>query len=126
MRRLRLLNATRTIDIFVNFEANDRLTSIEIWRSDDVPEVDRMTVWCNGIELFWTPADEVLRSLRSSGFDVDEESDPYFPRATNSTLALGFNREGGEYIDEEADDGRSTIFNSVLVAVPGYYSASRL
>jgi hypothetical protein len=51
--------------------------------------------------------------------EVDEQ-DVYFPRAVIGNAVIGFNREGGEFVDEDADDGLALYFNAISVSVtPG-------
>ncbi|MCP2257441.1 hypothetical protein LX15_001126 [Streptoalloteichus tenebrarius] len=100
-------------DIFALFEGGDSVSAIEVWR----PESEQVRVIFEGMDVFGLPASDVLRALRGRGIVVDE-SDPYYPCCPD--LALGFNRAGDS--GGSTPEGLSVLFESVLVAAPGYYA----
>jgi hypothetical protein len=112
--KLRVRDAGLTRDIFALFERDDRLTAVELWRPEEGdPSV---SVRFGDLDLFSTPAEEVIDQLEARGAAVDQ-SDPFFPKCHE--LTLGFNRDGG---DDRDDRGLSRYFESVLIAPPGYYN----
>jgi hypothetical protein len=98
-------------DIFAFFEDGSTLTAVEIWR----PVGGDVTVMLWDIDMFATPADDILRQLRDRGITVDD-SDPERPFCPDVTL--GLNREGGP---GAGPDGIGRYVESVVVAAPGYY-----
>jgi hypothetical protein len=105
--------------VFANHEDGLRLISIELWRPEPTdPATVRVRLGCT--DLFADPADLVLAALRDQGFEVDD-SDVYHPVCRGQGIELGFNRKGGEDVDEAAADGLARRFRSVRVAPLGYY-----
>jgi hypothetical protein len=119
--QLRVELLTASVDIFIHFEYSDAVTSVEIWRPEtgDDGSVPWALVFA-GMDLFGSPADEIIRAVRLLGFTVDV-TEELRPRATNPSLSLGFNRDGGEFVNDDSDDGVAKYFNSVLIAIPGYF-----
>jgi hypothetical protein len=116
-RRLRVRNETLTRDIFAHINDVGTVSAIEIWRPTfSERQIEKVEVLYGDIDMFASPASDVLRQLRSQGVEIDE-SDPFYPSCPQ--LTLGFNREGGSDVDEES--GVSRFFESILVAGPGYY-----
>jgi hypothetical protein len=111
--RLHVRDDAYARDVYVNFEGEDRVSSLEIWRPGDPLQVVRFL----DVDLFGPSADEVIGLLRQRGHAVDT-SDAHFPICDE--IALGFNRSGGHDADE---NGLSWYFHSVLIAPPGYYGA---
>jgi hypothetical protein len=66
----------------------------------------------DGIDLFAERATDVIGALRQRGFSLDE-SNRYHPGLLRSDMILGLNLEGGEEVDEEADDGLSIHIRSI-------------
>ncbi|WP_378734673.1 hypothetical protein [Nocardia brasiliensis] len=113
--RLRVRDAELNVDIFVHLESADEVTAIEIWRPED-PSAD-IVVEFHELDVFRTPAREVLAELRSQGVRIDD-SDRYYPNCPELTLGFNLEGDGSAGLDEE---GLSIYFESALVAGPGYY-----
>ncbi|MEC4016974.1 hypothetical protein [Streptomyces sp. H27-D2] len=105
-----------SLDIVAHLEDGETLTAIELWRFDgDEPDV---RVLLDGIDLFRTPAREVLRQQAERGRRVDE-SDP--ENAVIPDVTLAFTRDTGQEVPREPD-GLPLYFTSILVANEEYYS----
>ncbi len=98
-------------DVFAFFEDGATLTAVEIWR----PVGGDVTVLWEDVDMFATPADDILRQFRDRGITVDD-SDPERPFLPDVTI--GLNREGGP---EAGPDGIGRYIESVVVGPPGYY-----
>jgi hypothetical protein len=98
-------------DIFAFFEDGATLTAVEIWR----PVGGDVTVLWDGVDMFGTPADDILRQFRARGITVDD-SDPERPFCPD--LTIGLNRENGP---GAGFDGVGRFIESVVVGPPGYY-----
>jgi hypothetical protein len=109
---LRWYDEARSFDIYLNFRADGRLFTIQLWRSP-LPDGAVPVRW-HGVDLFGQPADGAIAALRAAGEPVDT-SDALYPMARDEEV--GFNREGGDDVD---DDGVAIRFESVLVAPSGY------
>ncbi|GAA3196796.1 MULTISPECIES: hypothetical protein [Streptomyces] len=104
-----------SMDIVAHLEDAETVTAIELWRfENDAPEI---RVLLDDVDVFRTPAREVLRQQSERGRTVDE-SDPESPEIPNLTLA--FTRETGQDIPREKD-GLPLYFTSVLVAGVDYF-----
>jgi hypothetical protein len=113
---MRLYGGALGTDVFVYFDADNEVNSIDVWRPED-PR-DGLRVRLGEVDVFTEEAPAALNRLRATA-ELDDE-DVYFPRAVIGNAVVGFNREGGEFIDEDADDGLSVYFNAVSVSVtPG-------
>jgi hypothetical protein len=95
-------------DIFAFFEDGSTLTAVEIWR----PVGGDVTVLWEDIDMFATPADDILRQFRDRGITVDD-SDPERPFCPDMTI--GLNRENGP---GAAFDGIGRYIESVVVGHP--------
>jgi hypothetical protein len=98
-------------DIFAYFEDGATLTAVEIWR----PVGGDVTVLWDGLDMFGTPADDILRRFRDRGITVDD-SEPERPFCPD--LTIGLNREDGP---GAGPDGVGRFIESVVVGPPGYY-----
>ncbi|MFI7101457.1 hypothetical protein ACIBK8_19035 [Streptomyces sp. NPDC050161] len=104
-----------SMDIVAHLEDGKTVTAIELWRfENDVPDV---RVLLDNVDIFRTPAKEVLRQQAERGRTVDD-SDPESPEIPNVTLA--FTRETGQEVPRESD-GLPLYFTSVLVAGADYF-----
>lgn len=115
--RLRVRDEGLTRDIFAHIGDDGKVSAIEVWR----PVLSKLQgeavhVLYGDVDVFALPANDIIRFLRDRGVEVDE-SDPFYPSCPQ--LTLGFNREGGDDVEDES--GISRFFESVLVARPGYY-----
>jgi hypothetical protein len=97
-------------------EDGQNLTAVELW-APEPSEQDRITVELQGIDVFGTPALEVLDLLAARGHELDD-TDPDHPRFPD--LALGFTRTRGHEVPL-ASDGRPRYFQAVLTGPAGYY-----
>lgn len=97
------------------------LTAVELWAPVTGRGSDRITVELHGnlpgIDVFATPALEILDQLTERGYALDD-TDPDYPRFPE--LALGFTRTSGHEVPL-ATDGRPQYCQAVLVGPPGYY-----
>ncbi|MEU6410992.1 hypothetical protein [Microbispora sp. NPDC046933] len=115
--RLRVRDEGLTRDIFAHIGDDGTVSAIEVWKP--IPskcQGEAVRVLYGDMDIFALPANDVIRSFRDRGIEVDE-SDPFYPNCPR--LTLGFNREGGD--DIEGELGVARFFESVLVARPGYY-----
>jgi hypothetical protein len=92
------------------------LTAVELWAPAETSN-DRISVRLNGIDVFATPALEVIDRLTADGYTLDD-TDPDHPRFPE--LAVGFTRTRGHQVPL-APDGRTEYVQAVLVGPPGYY-----
>lgn len=92
------------------------VTAIEVWRPRD-PHTD-VTVRYDGLDVFRTPAVELLDLMRARGHRVEAEDEGVGAWAPD--LALGFSRVAGHEVPR-GGDGEPLYFESVLVAAAGYY-----
>lgn len=107
-------------------EDGQTLTAVELWAphargagGDGRAGQDRISVWLKGIDVFGTPALEILERLTALGYALDD-TDPDYPRFPG--LAIGFTRtrtRGREV--PLAQDGRPQYFQAVLAGPAGYY-----
>ena len=98
-----------------NIEDGKTLTSVEIWRPQPGPK--EVTVTWRGVDIFDTPADEVLDAIEAGGHQV-EDRDNFNPEVPN--LTLGFARDPSD--DNPLNgDNMPTYFTSVLAAPTAYY-----
>ena len=100
----------------LHFEDGKSLTAVEVWRPWD--ENADVRVLYDGIDVFRTPALELLDILRSRGITI--ESDPAELHFAAPDVVLGFTRDAGHEVPLDTDD-EPLYFESILVAGPGYY-----
>ncbi|MEY9935523.1 hypothetical protein ABH926_010205 [Catenulispora sp. GP43] len=101
--------------ITFNIEDTKTLTSVEVWRPQPGPK--EITVTWRGIDIFDTPADEVLDAVAAAGYDIGDR-DGFNPEVPH--LTLGFAREPSD--DNPINDRHMpTYFTSVLAAPKAYY-----
>ena len=109
--------------ITFHIEDGRTLTSVEIWRPFDGPE--RISVTWRGIDVFQTPAAEVMAHIEAAGHPIDHH-EAIHPKARNLTLA--FTRHSRDDIpfdrDEDDDDAMPMYFTSVLAGPARYYEES--
>ncbi|WP_211244042.1 hypothetical protein [Actinospica robiniae] len=99
-------------------EDGETLTAAEFW----IPEErggDRITVELLGVDVFRTPAVEVLDRLTGLGHRLDD-TDPDYPRFPG--LGIGFTRTRGHAVPMAAD-GRTAYMQAILTAPADYYDA---
>ncbi|PLW72647.1 hypothetical protein GQS52_04615 [Streptomyces sp. SCUT-3] len=101
-------------EIVFHLEDGKTLTSAEVWIPRPGPE--EITVRFRGIDVFRTPARQLLEQLRAMGLTVlDETYYAYVPR-----LSLGFTRVAGHEVPLDTD-GEPLYFQAVLTGPTGYY-----
>ncbi|MEV6318845.1 hypothetical protein [Streptomyces sp. NPDC051776] len=104
-------------EIVVHLEDGKTVTAVELWRfrreDADVRVLD------GDLDIFRTPAREVLDHLASQGCDLDL-SDLEEPVALGLTLA--FTRDTGREVPRDPQDGHTLYFESVLVGDATYYT----
>ncbi|WP_280725980.1 hypothetical protein [Kitasatospora sp. MAA4] len=90
------------------------LASAEVWTPRPGPE--DVTVRFRGIDVFRTPARQLLAQLRAMGLTVlDETLYAYVPQ-----LSLGFTRVAGHEVPLDTD-GEPLYFQAVLTGPTDYY-----
>lgn len=96
-------------------EDGKTLSAAEVWIPR--PGAETITVGFRGIDVFTTPARELLARIESMGHAINhhEPLHPVVPR-----LSLGFTRDAGHEVPLDAD-GRPLYFQAVLVAPQDYY-----
>lgn len=96
-------------------EDGKTLSAAEVWIPRPGPE--DITVTFRGINVFTTPARELLRQIGSMGYTINsrEPSGPIVPK-----LSLGLTREAGHEVPLDTD-GEPLYFQAVLVGPESYY-----
>jgi len=101
----------------VSFALQDgrTLTAVELWIPRPGPE--EVTVTFRDINVFATPARQLLGQIESMGFSVysPEPHHPFVPK-----LSLGFTREAGHEVSLDTD-GKPLYFQAVAVGPENYY-----
>jgi hypothetical protein len=113
---VKLLVDYRGLGIVAHLEDGETVSAIELWHFEE--EQADVRALLDGVDIFRTPAREVLRQQAALGRTVDD-SDPENPVIPNVTLA--FTRDTGQEVPRETD-GLPVFFTSVLVAGPDYYA----
>ncbi|MFD1832564.1 hypothetical protein ACFSJS_23380 [Streptomyces desertarenae] len=114
---VKIMATVETLDIVVHLEGGERVTAIELWRFENEEEFNGQ-VLLDGVDVFRSPAREILQHQREKGHTVDD-ADPENPVIPGVTLA--FTRETGRQVPLDPDDGLPLHFTSVLVADEEYY-----
>ncbi|MBR7836813.1 hypothetical protein KDL01_26265 [Actinospica durhamensis] len=99
-------------------EDGETLTAAEFWTPEE-HDGDRITVELLGIDVFRTPALDVLDHLTGLGHRLDD-ADPDYPAFPD--LGIGFTRTRGHAVPL-AVDGRTAFIQAILTAPAGYYDA---
>ncbi|MBS2535992.1 hypothetical protein KGQ20_24830 [Catenulispora sp. NF23] len=106
--------------ITFHLEDGKTLTSVEIWRPFAGPE--EISVTWRGIDVFRTPAAEVLARIEAAGYRI-EDREYFHPQVRD--LTLGFSRNSRDDIpldgDEDDEDAMPMYFSAVLAAPAKYY-----
>ncbi|MEV6270895.1 hypothetical protein AB0L64_27280 [Kribbella sp. NPDC051936] len=97
------------------FDADDRAEAIELGRPTD-PGV---TVTYGGLDIFRTPATDLVEALRRTTRVLEEENGHSY---TAPDLLLALWRPT---TPEGRDDAEGNYFESVLIAEPGYYDKAQ-
>lgn len=98
-------------------EDGKTLTAAEVWTPRPGPE--DITVTFGGINVFTTPALELLTQIEAMGHEIirHEVLHPVVPG-----LSLGFTRDAGHEVPRDTD-GWPLYFQAVLVGAENYYDA---
>jgi hypothetical protein len=112
---LKVLALHPQFEITLLLEDSATLTAAEIWAPRPGPET--ITVTFRGLDVFGTPARDLLRQIEAMGFTTDhfEVLHPIVPR-----LSLGFTRDAGHEVPLDTD-GWPLYFQAVLVGPEDYY-----
>ncbi|CAM5343721.1 hypothetical protein [Streptomyces narbonensis] len=102
-------------------ERDHRVTAVTVWGPDEDEALD-VQVLLDGLDVFRTPADEILAHAARNGRRIDNE-DPEAPYVPGVTLA--FTRTTSQNVPRDAT-GLPTHFTSVLVANENYRTAEPL
>jgi hypothetical protein len=102
-------------EITFHFSDGKTLTAAEVWTPRPGPE--EITVRFRNIDVFSTPARQLLDQIGSMGFSIfqREPNHPLVPK-----LSLGFTREAGHEVPLDTD-GQPLYFQAVLVGPENYY-----
>ncbi|TDD34051.1 hypothetical protein E1287_17715 [Actinomadura sp. KC06] len=102
---------------FVYADEDGRVVAIEIANPNprNAPGEGQDTVVYSGLDVFGTPAQDVIEAL-TAATEVDVDGDSVIA----PDLFMEFSR-GGEHHDRVDGDGRATFFSSVLLAGEDYY-----
>ncbi|MGW2185580.1 hypothetical protein [Streptomyces sp. NPDC001719] len=113
---VKLVAVNDDFEVVVHLEDGESFTAVEVWRfrRDDAD----VRVLLDDLDIFRTPARDVLRRLAARGHDVDV-SEPEYPVIPGLTLA--FTREAGHEVARDPEDGLALYFESVLVADAHYH-----
>lgn len=99
------------LSLFVYFDGDDRVDAIEIGR----PDGDEDSVHLGGLDVFTTPAEDLVEPLRGE-HRVDVEDGGRSIVLPDLLIALW-----RRFLPEGPTDPEGRFFESVLVAAPGYY-----
>lgn len=114
-RKMKVLALHPQFEITFFLDDGKSLTAAEIWIPRPGPE--QISVTFRGIDVFTTPALELLTQIEALGYQTNhrEPLHPIVPR-----LSLGFTRDAGHEVPLDTD-GRPLYFQAVLVAPENYY-----
>lgn len=111
---MKVLAVHPQFELVFHLEDGKTLTAAEVWIPRPGPE--EITVRCRGIDVFRTPARQLLEQLEEMGLTVlDETQYAYVPK-----LSLGFTRVAGHEVPLD-NDGEPLYFQAVLTGPTDYY-----
>ncbi|MGA5065196.1 hypothetical protein ACPB9E_15710 [Streptomyces exfoliatus] len=96
-------------------ERDRQVTAVTVWGPDEDEGTD-VHVLLDGLDVFRTPADEILAHVARKGWQVDDD-DPRAPYVPGVTLA--FTRDTSQEV-RRYENGLPVHFTSVLVADETY------
>ncbi|HWG24951.1 hypothetical protein [Actinospica sp.] len=117
-RKMKVLALHPQFEITFFLDDGKTLTAAEVWIPRPGPE--QITVTFRGIDVFATPARELLTRIEAMGYEIDHR-EPLHPVVPG--LSLGFTRDAGHEVPLDTD-GSPLYFQAVLVAPEDYYDAS--
>ncbi|WP_338497998.1 hypothetical protein [Streptomyces sp. SJL17-4] len=103
------------IGIQVALERDHKVTAVTVWGPDEDEDPDVQAL-LDGLDVFRTPADEILAHAAHKGWHVDND-DPRAPNLPDFTLA--FTRDTSQEVPRD-EDGLPVHLTSVLVADEKY------
>lgn len=114
-RHMKVLALHPQFEITFLIEDGKTLSAAEVWIPRPGPE--DITVTWRGINVFATPARQLLDQIEGIGLTVrhDEPLHPFVPK-----LSLGFTRDAGHEVPLDTD-GWPLYFQAVLVGPEDYY-----
>ncbi|WP_310725614.1 hypothetical protein [Streptomyces sp. N2A] len=111
---MKILALHAQFEIVFHIEDGKTLTAAEMWIPRPGPE--EITVRFRGVDVFRTPARELLKQLDGLGLTVlDETLYAFVPR-----LSMGFTRVAGHDVPLDTD-GEALYFQAVLTGPHDYY-----
>ena len=114
-RSMKVLVRHPQFEISFFLEDGETLAAAEVWIPRPGPE--QVSVTFRGIDVFTTPARELLTEIESMGFEVNHH-EPLHPIVAG--LSLGFTRDAGHEVPLDTD-GRPLYFQAILVGPENYY-----
>ena len=114
-RRMKVLTLHPQFEIVFHLEDGKTLTAAEVWIPQPGPE--EITVRFRGIDVFRTPALQLLEQLEAMGLTVLHDEPNYW---TVPKLSLGFTRVAGHEVPLDTD-GEPLYFQAVLTGPTDYY-----
>lgn len=114
-RSMTVLALHPQFEILFHLSDGKTLTASEVWIPRSGPEDFNVTY--RGINVFTTPARQILDQIEAQGFSVHERDSDY-PLVPH--LSLGFTRVAGHEVPLDTDE-RPLFFQAVLVGPENYY-----
>lgn len=102
-------------EIVFHLEDGKTLTAAEVWIPRPGPE--EITVCYRGMDVFRTPALQLVAHLEQTGLNVLHDEPSYW---TVPRLSLGFTRAAGHEVPLDSD-GEPLYFQAVLTGPTDYY-----
>jgi hypothetical protein len=114
-RSMTVLALHPQFEIKFSLDDGKTLTAAEVWIPRLGPE--EITVRFRGIDVFTTPARDLLRQIETTGYEINyrEQLHPIVPH-----LSLGFTRDAGHEVPLDTD-GWPLYFQAVLAGPEDYY-----
>ncbi|MFD8588032.1 hypothetical protein ACFV1B_00485 [Streptomyces sp. NPDC059637] len=112
---MKVLTLHDQFEIVFTLRDGKALTSAEVWIPR--PGAEEITVRFRGIDVFRTPALQLVEQLEAMGLTVLHDEPSYW---TVPRLSLGFTRVAGHEVPLDTD-GEPLYFQAVLTASTDYY-----
>lgn len=113
----KVLIAHRDFEVVLLVDDGETLTGVEAWRFEH--EDADVFVEYEGIDVFRTPARDVIQRINETGHDADTSDDEV---AIYPDLALLLSRETSREVPTDPHDGLPLYFHYALAAPSGYFS----